>query len=127
MLLKVVRGTFLSLLKIYRFFRKKDMKIKLINAKMCVNHGVMIADVLCDGSLEARKTFFPSSWSREKVVEKLAEAAKNIIDFAVTIEGVQGIMVGKTSEGVIIKFVVDLKTGEYVNAYPDARANGLFS
>lgn len=138
MLLKAFQSSFLLIRKIYRFFSEdiddnntsdesKNMNIKLMNVKMCVNNGVMIADVLCDGVLEARKTFFPSSWNREKVIEKLAEAAKNTIDVAVTIEGVQAVFTGATSEGAIIKFVIDVKSGNYITAYPDARANGLFS
>lgn len=35
-----------------------------------------MADVLCDGHIEQGKTFFPTAWSREHVIQKIAEAAQ---------------------------------------------------
>ncbi|MBS1986507.1 EndoU domain-containing protein [Candidatus Dependentiae bacterium] len=103
-----------------------EMRIKLLNVRICNKTELIISDVLCDGHLEADKTFFPSSWSREKVISKIAEALKNLTD-SPRIEGSKGILLGQTSEGIIVKVVVDIKSGNYVTAYPDARANGLLS
>lgn len=100
--------------------------IILHNSRICKKTELILADVLCDGHLEADKTFFPTSWSREKVISKIAEALKNLTD-PPRIEGSKGILFGQTSEGIIIKVVVDIKSGNYVSAYPDARANGLLS
>lgn len=47
-----------------------EMGIKLLNSGICKKTELILADVLCDGHLEADKTFFPTSWSREKVIKK---------------------------------------------------------
>lgn len=101
-----------------------EMGIKLINPKTCNKTGLILADVLCNGHLEKRKTFFPTSWSRDKVVEKIVEAIQNIIKPPV-VEGTRGVLFGKTSEGIIVRIVVDVKSGNYITAFPDALANGL--
>lgn len=101
-----------------------EMNIKLVNPKTCHKTGLIIADVLCDGHLEVKKTFFPTSWSRTKVISKLAEAIRNPTDIP-AIEGTKAIVMGKTSEGIIVRIVVDIKSGNYITAYPDRLANDL--
>ena len=100
------------------------MDIQLINTRTCQKTGLIIADVLCDGHLESGKTFFPSSWSRNEVIKKLGEAAQNPTR-PVLISGTRATLYGKTSEGIIIKSVADLRSSYYITAYPDARENGL--
>jgi hypothetical protein len=102
----------------------EEMNIQLINARTCKKTGLIIADVLCEGHLEKGKTFFPSSWSRNEVIRKLAEASKNQVK-PLSVEGGRAVLFGATSEGAIIKMVIDLRSGEYITAYPDAYANGL--
>jgi len=101
-----------------------EMGITLLNPRTCNKTGLITADVLCDGHLEKRKTFFPILWSREEVISKLVEAAQNPTQ-AHSIQGSKGVFFGQTSEGIIIKVVVDIPSGNYITAYPDAVANGL--
>lgn len=74
-----------------------EMGITLFNTRTCNKTGLIISDVLCDGHLEPRKTFFPSSWNREQVVSKIAEAAQNPTQ-APSIQGSKGVFFGQTSE-----------------------------
>lgn len=108
----------------YMLEHLEEMGIKLINPRTCEKTGLIISDVLCDGHLELRKTFFPSSWSREKVISKLAEAVQNPIKPPV-IQGTRGVLFGQTSEGIVVRVIVDVKSGNYITAYPDALANNL--
>jgi len=102
----------------------EEMGIKLVNIRTCKKTGVMIADVLCDGHLEPNKTFFPPSWNRSEVVKKLGEAAQNPTR-PVFISGTRITAYGKTSEGIIVRLIADIRSGNYITAYPDARENGL--
>jgi len=102
----------------------EDMNIQFVNAKTCKNTVLIIADVLCDGHLERKKTFFPSSWSRSEVIKKLGGAAQNPTR-PVLISGTRATLYGKTAKGIIVRSVVDLGSGDYSTAYPDARENGL--
>lgn len=101
-----------------------EMGITLVSPKTCSKTGLIISDVLCDGHLEKGKTFFPTSWSREKVISKIAESVLNL-DKPPALEGTKCVLFGRTSEGIIIRTVIDIKTGNYITAYPDKIANGL--
>ena len=102
----------------------EEMGIQLINAKTCGKTGIIIADVLCDGHLEPSKTFFPTAWGRNKVIEKIGEAVQRPIDLPV-LSGTRARFLGQTSEGIIVRAVIDIQSGSYITAYPDAHANGL--
>lgn len=104
--------------------RLDEMGIKLLKSRTCAKTELIISDVLCDGHLEPDKTFFPISWSREKVISKIAESVQNL-DKPPAIEGTKCILLGRTSEGIIIRTIVDIKSGNYITAYPDALENGL--
>jgi len=104
----------------------EEMGIKLLNSRICKKTELIISDVLCDGHIEPNKTFFPTSWSREKIILKIGESIHNLIKPPM-VEGTKGVLFGQTSEGIIIRTIVDIKSGNYITAYPDARANGLLS
>lgn len=70
------------------------------------------------------KTFFPTSWNREKVILKIGEAINNPIEIPI-IEGTKAIIKGTTSEGVIVKIVIDIKSRNIITTYPDRLANNL--
>lgn len=99
----------------------QEMKITLQNSKLCQKTGLVLADVVCNGHIEKKKTFFPTSWTRERVIEKIAEAIKKPVDMPL-IEGKRCVVFGKTSENIIVKIVL---AGNYITAYPDAVLNGL--
>jgi len=101
-----------------------EMGITLLNPRTCNKTGLIISDVLCDGHLEKRKTFFPASWSREQVILKIGESVQNLVKPPM-VEGTKGVLFGQTSEGIIIRVVVDIQSGKYITAYPDALANNL--
>lgn len=102
----------------------EEMNIELLNPRTCERTGLIIADVLCDGHLEAKKTFFPVVWSRKQVISKLGEAVRNPIKDP-KIEGTKGVLFGRTSEGIVIRTIIDIKSGDYITAYPDSFENGL--
>lgn len=102
----------------------EEMGITLFNTRTCNKTGISISDVLCDGYLEPNKTFFPTSWTREQVISKIAEAARNPIQ-QLEIQGSKGILYGQTSEGIVIRIIMDTQSGNYITAYPDAYKNGL--
>lgn len=102
----------------------EEMGLKLLNSRICKKTELIISDVLCGGHLEPDKTFFPTSWSREKVISKIAESVQNL-DKPPAIQGTKCVLFGRTSEGIIIRTIVDIKSGNYITAYPDALENGL--
>jgi hypothetical protein len=55
---------------------------------------------------------------------KLAETAQDPTR-PVIITGTRATVYGKTSEGIIVRLISDIRSGEYITAYPDARENGL--
>lgn len=67
------------------------------------------------------KTFFPSSWKKEKVVKKVREGCGNIQH--VQKNGNLWTVFGKTSEGIIIKYImlVDVDGIEVLSACPDKK------
>ena len=102
----------------------ETMGIKLIGTRVCEKTGIIIADVLCDGHLERKKTFFPSSWSRAEVIKKVGEAMQNPVECPV-LNGTRVSWLGQTEEGIIVRIVADIKSKNYITVYPDARANNL--
>jgi hypothetical protein len=100
------------------------MGIQLMNVRSCKKTGIIIADVLCDGHLERKKTFFPPEWSRNQVIVKLGEVVRNPTELPI-VSGIRARFLGRTSEGIITRVVIDIPSGNYVTAYPDACANGL--
>lgn len=65
---------------------------------------------------EKFSTMFPNDWPREKVLDKISEAAKNIIRVPTFKKGGKMILQGKTRDGIYINIV--LKGSELINAYP---------
>ena len=56
-------------------------------------------------------TFFPKEWSMEKIQQKILEATEDIVTFR------KNKFVGRTKEGILIEFFIDLQTHEIQSAY----------
>ncbi len=78
-------------------------------------HGVYGANWYYNGK-EKYSTFFPKSWDRVKVMEKIMEAYKNSKLPELTSQGNWQIK-GITSEGIKIDIIID-KLGKVISAYP---------
>jgi hypothetical protein len=91
--------------------------IQLINSRTCEQTGIMIADVVCQGHTEKEKTFFPLSWSRKKVVEKIIEAMNNLDKQPLFDDRGAWQLFGKTREDMAIKIVISA-AGELITAFP---------
>jgi hypothetical protein len=67
--------------------------------------------------LKEPKTFFPAEWSRRKVIDKIIEASKNIVetvDIGITCDQIVGI----TEEGMKILLVIRRADKFLITAYP---------
>lgn len=64
------------------------------------------------------KTLFPRDGPLEKCIDKILEAAKNI-DKSEIGDSEKIISWGKTSEGIIVQFVVHVRNGKVETCYPD--------
>lgn len=83
-------------------------------------NGCYMADILVDGSRVSGKTFFPQSWSREKVIGKIYEAYENFIKSGAIIKKEAGgkyIISGFTNEGIEIEMYIT-KKAQITTAYP---------
>ncbi|HEV2601513.1 MAG TPA: EndoU domain-containing protein [Candidatus Babeliales bacterium] len=78
--------------------------------------GVMKGTLRFLGKEIEGKTFFPSSWSRPKVLEKIAESLLNPIEKPFLDRG-RWVYFGLTSEGIKVKTVFET-TGSFVSSYP---------
>ncbi len=98
---------------------EKSGIFKLKN-KIMGKHGVYKADVWFNGIKSPGKTFFPQSWSREKVISKVMEAyddflLKGAINFRE--EGGKFVINGFTSEGIKVEMFLT-KSGKITSAFP---------
>jgi len=87
-------------------------------------NGCYLADVIVDGSRIRDKTFFPQSWSREKVVNKIYEAYENFIKNGAIVKEERGgkyLINGFTSEGIEVEMYIT-KKGQIATAYPVVKA-----
>jgi|GEM_PF-3912642 len=101
----------------------KDMGVALHNRRICKKTGIVLADVVCNGYTENDKTFFPSSWTKKQVLQKIGEAlTKPIEDLKIEKDCI--VMYGETSEGIIVKIVMN-SVGKLITAFPDALRNNL--
>ncbi|HJZ22902.1 MAG TPA: EndoU domain-containing protein, partial [Candidatus Babeliales bacterium] len=78
-------------------------------------NGEYRADVIVD-SIASPKTFFPSTWTHEKVIAKIGEAMGNLY-YSKIDECGRSILQGTTSEGIKIKVIIDALT-KIVSTYP---------
>lgn len=93
--------------------------VKITNRVMG-KHGVYEAKVWIDGRPEI-KTFFPSDWSRNKVIAKIFEAYDDFIKkggIHFEIKGNKYTCYGMTKEGIEIKMHIT-KKGQITTAYPN--------
>jgi len=78
--------------------------------------GILKTNLVFNGKTYREKTFFPSYWSREKVINKILESTKNII--SKNIDKQQIIQLNAlTKEGIEIEMFID-KHGKITTAYP---------
>lgn len=97
---------------------EKSGAIEFANKVMHKN-GFYSADLIIDG-MKTPKTFFPSEWPREKVVEKIYEAYHNFIKSGVIPKprpNEKYLISGTIAEGIDIEMWVT-KKGKVVTAYP---------
>jgi hypothetical protein len=98
---------------------EKSGLIKFTN-KVFGKEGIYKSEIWFN-SLKYEKTFFPSSWSREKVVTKIYEAYDNFIangalTYELTRDG-KYLIKTFTNEGIKIEMYMT-KTGQITSAYP---------
>ncbi|HJZ23959.1 MAG TPA: EndoU domain-containing protein, partial [Candidatus Babeliales bacterium] len=79
-------------------------------------NGEYRANVLVDSVVSKNKTFFPSSWTHEKVIAKIGEAMGNLT-FEKIEEAGRSIFEGITTEGIKIRLIIDELT-KIVSVYP---------
>jgi hypothetical protein len=97
---------------------EKSGAIEFVNKVMHKN-GFYSADLIID-DIKTPKTFFPSEWPREKVIEKIYEAYHNFIRGGVIPKprpNEKYLISGTIAEGIDIEMWVT-KKGKVVTAYP---------
>lgn len=97
---------------------EKSGAIEFAN-KVIHKNGFYGADLIIDG-MKTPKTFFPSEWPREKVIEKIYEAYHNFIKCGVIPKprpNEKYLISGTIEEGISIEMWVT-KKGKVVTAYP---------
>ena len=67
--------------------------------------------------VEDEKTFFPAHWTREKVIEKIAEASNNIKTIIKIDWRGAKILRGITSDGIEIQLIIE-SDGSLTSVYP---------
>ena len=97
-------------------------KATAIELRNVVRHasGAFRTDVKFAGIWEEGKTFFPPSWSRGKVIEKIVEACKNPVGPVLFEKGRytnKYILSGLISEQMLINVVIS-ESGKIITAYP---------
>lgn len=100
---------------------EKSGILKFANKKFGKN-GIYKAKVFFNGN-EYNKTFFPTDWSREKVISKIYEAYDDFISNganATVTKGGQYKISGLTSEGIEIEMYIT-KKGRVTTVYPTSR------
>jgi hypothetical protein len=89
--------------------------------KIIEKSGFYKANLLCSGDIAKKgATFFPTHWSREKVISKIHEAYDNFIKSGVKItleKDGKYIVNGLTTEGIEIEIYITQK-GKITTAYP---------
>lgn len=90
--------------------------VKLKNKVMGIG-GVYKADVTINGVTSPNKTFFPTEWSRRKVLEKIVEASENLVKPIETQWDGTKVLHGRTLESIEIKIIITPE-GKVSSAYP---------
>lgn len=94
--------------------------VKYVN-KVEDEFGCYRADLECGGLVKPKNTFFPQSWSRKQVIEKLYEAYDDFIKSGMKnwkeLPGGKYEFYGYTSEGIKIEFYMT-QTGKITTCYP---------
>lgn len=99
------------------FLEKNANEIIQFTNKQINTLGILKSDIMLNGKLYEGKTFFPSSWSREKVIHKIIEATKNIDSTPIKQWNNNWKIIGKTIEGIKIEIIIK-PSGEIITAYP---------
>ena len=102
----------------YLNFFENSGVVNLSNKVICSKTGVIKADVCWNGKWFNDKTFFPSTWTQEKVIQKISGSITNIIDTPILQPNGNFLVKGKTYEGLIIESLIDQTTSKVITAYP---------
>ena len=96
----------------------KRNDLEFIN-KIIIEHDFYKADIIFNGKVYPDKVFFPSTWSREKVMAKIMEAYDYFKDNGAHAikDNNKYIIRGKTQEGIVIEMYFT-SSGEMKIAYP---------
>lgn len=105
--------------KIQGFHHNTQNKMShyLYNKTINNTTGIMQADIHCLNKIKEKSTFFPSSWSRQKVLKNIQQAIANFIEKPFMQENGNWRLLGISKNKITIEIIVD-KTGELVTAYP---------
>jgi hypothetical protein len=114
--LKIIDGFHHDFMNAFR----KSGAFEFIDQTM-YNHGFYKATVLYEGNIVKNKgTFFPADWSREKVIDKIYEAANNFMKSGVKPTATKDnkyLIKGMIEEGIEIEMRIT-KNGHVIAAYP---------
>jgi hypothetical protein len=81
--------------------------------------GSFSARVIINGKDHGLKSFFPPHWSHEKVIETIKNICRDRYRSALNNEMKdRDIFTAKSSEGLTVKIVFDLKKSQVITAYP---------
>ena len=101
----------------FHAYRKNKMRKYLRNVEIHSMTGVVKADIHYGGIAKDNNTFFPSSWSDDKMLRKVKEAITNPIVEPVMQKSGRWLLTGVTREKIKIGIVIE-KTGELITTYP---------
>jgi Bacterial EndoU nuclease len=99
---------------------KRDRIISVKNKAKSGTSGFYTADVTYKGVTKEGKTFFPSNWRPNEVVEKIVEAYKNFDGVPKSGDNGRFIIESFTNEGVKIRIIMqeNISTAKIITAYP---------
>jgi len=91
--------------------------------KVMTQHELYKADIIFEGQVYPDKAFFPSSWPREKVIEKIYEAYDNFKENGANaiLDNKKYCIRGITKEGIVIEMHFLPSSAELKTAYPIMR------
>ncbi len=100
----------------YLNFLENSGVVNLKNKVICPKTGIMKADVCWGGRWIQDKTFFPSTWTQEKVMQEAVEILQKYAHTA-TPKGTAWIIEGTSNSGTEIYMVIE-KSGKISTFYP---------
>ena len=82
-------------------------------------NGIYRANLVINGDyVKEPKTFFPKDWSRKKVVEKIIESLKNLVNEPELRANGKWRITGKTTEGIHIRTIINPIKNKIETSYP---------